>query len=207
MDLVRTVTGNAIPLGLSNVDTDQIIPSEHLKRIERTGYGELAFESWREDPDFVMNSSEYFDAPILLSGPNFGSGSSREHAVWAIQQMGIRVVIAAGFADIFRNNSAKMGLLTVELPERDVNHLLARALEKPDSQIIVDLESQTVTLSDGWARDFEIDSHVKYCLLNGLDDISLTLEHIEDIDVFERDGRPSYMPSTAGVKAPKAPTS
>ena len=206
MDPIHTITGNAIPLGLSNVDTDQIIPSEHLKRVERTGYGEFAFEAWRQDTEFVINQPQYFDSPILLSGPNFGSGSSREHAVWAIQQMGVRVVIAVSFADIFRNNSAKMGLLTVELSEEDVNHLLARALEKPDSQIVVDLESQTVTLNDGWTRDFKIDSHVKYCLLNGLDDISLTLKNSEDIEAFERDGRSPYMPLTTDVRNIMDPT-
>jgi 3-isopropylmalate/(R)-2-methylmalate dehydratase small subunit len=196
MDPVRTVTGNAIPLGRSNVDTDQIIPAKHLKRIERTGYGEFAFEAWRRDPDFVTNQPQYQGAPILLAGPNFGSGSSREHAVWALQQMGLGAVIATGFADIFRNNSAKMGLLTIALPQDAIDHLMARALEIPDAQITVDLDAQTVTLADGWSRTFDIDPHIKNCLLNGLDDISLTLEHEDAIDTFERERRPAHAPTT-----------
>jgi len=196
MDPVRTITGNALPLGRSNVDTDQIIPAKHLKRIERTGYGEFAFEAWRKDPDFVTNQPQYDGASIILAGPNFGSGSSREHAVWAIQQMGVDVVIATDFADIFRNNSAKMGLLTVALPQDDIDHLMARVLEIPDTQITVDLDTQTVTLPDGWSRTFSVDPHVKHCLLNGLDDISLTLQHTDAIDAFEQDRRPAYAPTT-----------
>jgi 3-isopropylmalate/(R)-2-methylmalate dehydratase small subunit len=196
MDPVRTITGNAIPLGRSNVDTDQIIPAKHLKRIERTGYGEFAFEAWRKDPDFVTNQPQYDGASIILAGPNFGSGSSREHAVWAIQQMGVDAVIATDFADIFRNNSAKMGLLTVALPQDEIDHLMARVLEIPDTQITVELDTQTVTLPDGWSRTFNVDPHVKHCLLNGLDDISLTLEHTDAIDAFEQDRRPAYAPTT-----------
>ena len=196
MDPVRTITGNAIPLGRSNVDTDQIIPAKHLKRVERTGYGEFAFEAWRRDPNFVTNQPQYSGASIIVAGPNFGSGSSREHAVWAIQQMGVGAVIATDFADIFRNNSAKMGLLTVALSQDDINHLMARVEEIPDTQITVDLDAQTVTLPDGWSRTFTVDPHVKHCLLNGLDDISLTLRHTDDIDAFEQDRRPAYAPTT-----------
>jgi 3-isopropylmalate/(R)-2-methylmalate dehydratase small subunit len=197
MDPVRTITGNAIPLGRSNVDTDQIIPAKHLKRIERTGYGEFAFEAWRKDPNFVTNQPQYNGASIIVAGPNFGSGSSREHAVWAIQQMGVGAVIATDFADIFRNNSAKMGLLTVALPQDDINHLMARVEEIPDTQITVDLDAQTVTLPDGWSRTFSVDPHVKHCLLNGLDDISLTLQHTDAIDAFEQDRRPAHAPTTS----------
>jgi 3-isopropylmalate/(R)-2-methylmalate dehydratase small subunit len=195
MEAVTSVTGNAIPLDRADVDTDQIIPAKHLKRIERTGYGPFAFERWREDPTFVLNQPEYANAPILLAGPNFGSGSSREHAVWAIQQMGVGVVIAPAFADIFRNNSAKMGLLTVVLLPPDVEHLMARAAETPRATITVDLESQTVSTPDGWLRTFEIDGFVKHTLLKGLDAIDLTLEQVAAIGAFER-RRPSHMPVT-----------
>ena len=196
MEPVTTVTGNAIPLDRADVDTDQIIPAKYLKRIERTGYGPFAFESWREDAGFVLNQPEYANAPILLAGPNFGSGSSREHAVWAIQQMGVRAVIAPGFADIFRNNSAKMGLLTVTLPQADVERLMARAAETPSAPISVDLETQTVSTPDGWSRGFEIDGFVKRTLLDGLDAIDLTLQHVDAIDAFEK-RREDYRPVTA----------
>jgi len=196
MDPVTTIRGNAIPLDRSNVDTDAIIPAKYLKRIERTGYGPFAFEAWREDPSFILNSAAYQGAPILLAGDNFGCGSSREHAVWAIQQMGVRAVISSSFADIFRNNSAKMGLLTVVLPRADVEHRLARAEELPAAEITVDLESQTVSTPDGWSRRFEIDPFVKQNLLQGLDDISLTLQHADEIDGFEAT-RPVFLPATA----------
>jgi 3-isopropylmalate/(R)-2-methylmalate dehydratase small subunit len=196
MDPVTTVRGNAIPLDRSNVDTDAIIPAKYLKRIERTGYGPFAFEAWREDPTFVLNSPAYQSAPILLAGDNFGCGSSREHAVWAIQQMGVQAVISSSFADIFRNNSAKMGLLTVVLPRPDVEYLLARAEELPDAEITIDLESQTVSTPDGWSRRFEIDAFIKKNLLQGLDDISLTLRHADEIDGFEAT-RPAFLPATA----------
>ena len=196
MEPVTTISGNAIPLDRADVDTDQIIPARYLKKIERTGYGPHAFEAWRKDEDFVVNRPEYRNAPILLAGANFGCGSSREHAVWALQQMGVGVVISPGFADIFRNNSAKMGLLTVSLPQADVEHLMARALETPSAPVQVDLETQTVSTPDGWSRSFEIDAFVKHCLLNGLDDISLTVEHESDIDAFEAQ-RPAYAPTTS----------
>ena len=144
----------------------------------------------------MLNQPEYANAPILLAGPNFGSGSSREHAVWAIQQMGVRAVIAPGFADIFRNNSAKMGLLTVTLPQADVERLMARAAETPSAPISVDLETQTVSTPDGWSRGFEIDGFVKRTLLDGLDAIDLTLQHVDAIDAFEK-RREDYRPVTA----------
>ena len=167
MEPVRRVSGRAIPLDRADVDTDQIIPAKHLKRIERTGYGPFAFERWRADAEFVLNRPEYAGAPILLAGANFGGGSSREHAVWALQQMGLGVVIAPSFADIFRNNSAKMGLLTVTLPQADVERLMARAQETPAAAITVDLETQMVSTPDGWSRRFEIDGFVKRTLLEG----------------------------------------
>ena len=199
MEPVRTVSGNAIPLDQADVDTDQIIPAKYLKRIERTGYGPFAFESWKQkDPGFVLNQPAYQGAPILLAGPNFGCGSSREHAVWAIQQMGVEVVIAPSFADIFCNNSAKMGLLTVVLVQPDIEHLMARAQESPGAQVTVDLASQTVSAPDGWSRRFEVDPFVKECLLNGLDDIGMTLAHDDAIADYEA-SRPGFKPVTAGA--------
>ena len=195
MDPVTTVSGSAIPLDRADVDTDQIIPAKYLKRIERTGYGPFAFEAWAKDPDFVTNQPQYEGAEILLAGPNFGCGSSREHAVWAIQGMGVKAVIAPGFADIFRNNSAKMGLLTIQLPQPDVEHLMRLTESEPSTPITVDLASQTVTAPGGWTRTFEIAPFVKHCLLNGLDDISLTLEHDELIAGYESNRRES-LPTT-----------
>ncbi len=198
MHPVTTVTGAAIPLNRADVDTDAIIPARYLKRIERTGYGPLAFEAWRADPDFVLNQPRYAGASILIAGPNFGCGSSREHAVWAIQQMGVRAILAPSFADIFRNNSAKMGLLTVVLPPEDVDHLMRRAQSTPDAPITVDLESQSVSTPDGWQRRFEIDPFVRHCLLNGLDDIGLTLARAAEIAAYEATRLP-FKPVTTEV--------
>src|SRR5258708_39752404 len=131
MDKFETIKGNAIPLNRADVDTDQIIPAQYLKRIERTGFGEFAFEQWRKDPSFVLNNPAYAGAPVLLAGPNFGCGSSREHAPWALEGLGVRAIIAPSFADIFRNNCAKIGLLTVTLPQKDLDELIARAEELP----------------------------------------------------------------------------
>ena len=195
MDPVTTVSGRAIPLDRADVDTDQIIPAKYLKRIERTGYGPFAFEAWAADPDFVTNQPQYEGAEILLAGPNFGCGSSREHAVWAIQGMGVGAVIAPSFGDIFRNNSAKMGLLTIQLPQPDVEHLMRLAESEPSTPITVDLVAQTVTAPGGWTRTFEVAPFVKHCLLNGLDDISLTLEHDELIAGYES-GRRESLPTT-----------
>jgi 3-isopropylmalate/(R)-2-methylmalate dehydratase small subunit len=187
MEPFKTVRGNAIPLNRTDVDTDQIIPAQYLKRIERTGFGQYAFETWRKkDPDFVVNRPEYAGAPILLAGPNFGCGSSREHAPWAIEDMGVKAIIAPTFADIFRNNCAKIGLLTVTLPQKDIEHLMARAEELPASQIVVDLASQTVSTADGtFVRSFDVDPFVKHCLINGLDSVGLTLQESGAIDAFE----------------------
>ncbi len=186
MDKFETVKGKAIPLNRADVDTDQIIPAQYLKRIERTGFGQFAFETWRKDPDFVVNNPAYTGAAVLLAGPNFGCGSSREHAPWALQDMGLKVIIAPSFADIFRNNCAKIGLLTVVLPQKDIDHLIARAEELPNAEIVVDLESQTVATADGaFTRSFDIDQNVRHNLLNGLDDIGLTLLHVDAVDAFE----------------------
>ncbi|MBE7518948.1 MAG: 3-isopropylmalate dehydratase small subunit [Thermoflexaceae bacterium] len=186
MEKFQTVRGRAIPLNRADVDTDQIIPAQYLKRIERTGFGQFAFEQWRKDPGFVTNNPAYAGAPILLAGPNFGCGSSREHAPWALQDMGLRVIIAPSFADIFRNNCAKIGLLTVVLPQQDVDHLLARSEELASSELVVDLAAQTVSTPDAsFVRRFEIDPFAKRCLLEGLDDIGLTLLEEERITEFE----------------------
>ncbi|MGD9934387.1 MAG: 3-isopropylmalate dehydratase small subunit [Dehalococcoidia bacterium] len=199
MDKFTTVKGNAIPLNRADVDTDQIIPAKYLKRIERTGFGEFAFETWRRDPDFVVNNPAYQGASVLLAGPNFGCGSSREHAPWALQDMGLKALIAPSFADIFRNNCAKIGLLTVVLPQDDINHLMARAEESPSSELVVDLETQTVATADGsFVRKFEINSFVRDCLLNGLDDIGLTLQNEPDITAFES-GRGDLYPALSAA--------
>lgn len=196
MDKFQAVRGRAIPLNRADVDTDQIIPAQYLKRIERTGFGQFAFQQWRKDPAFVANNPAYAGAPILLAGPNFGCGSSREHAPWALQDMGLKVLIAPSFADIFRNNCAKIGLLTVVLPQQDVDHLLARSEELASSELIVDLAAQTVATPDGsFVRRFEIDPFVKHCLLEGLDDIGLTLLEESRITEFE-DSRSDLYPRT-----------
>jgi len=197
MDKFKPVKGNAIPLNRADVDTDQIIPAQYLKRIERTGFGQFAFETWRKDPDFVVNNPAYEGAPILLAGPNFGCGSSREHAPWALEGLGLKVLIAPSFADIFRNNCAKIGLLTVALPQKDIDHLMARSEELPGSELVVDLASQTVSTADGsFTRRFEVDQFVKKCLLEGLDDIGLTLQEGSKIDTYESK-RSDLYPATA----------
>ena len=198
MNPVSNVRGNAIPLNRADVDTDQIIPKQYLKRIERSGYGPFAFDDWKKDPDFVTNRTDYKGAPILLAGPNFGCGSSREHAVWAIEDMGVRALIAPTFADIFKNNCSKVGLLTIELPQEDVDWLMARAEETPHAEIEVDLAAQTVRAGAGWERRFEIDPFVKHRLLNGLDDIGLTMQYEPDITAFELT-RPELKPETSGA--------
>ena len=186
MDKFETVKGRAIPMNRADVDTDQIISKEFLKRIERTGFGPFAFDEWKKDPDFVLNNPAYNGAPIMLTGPNFGCGSSREHAPWALEDMGLRALLAPSFADIFRNNCAKVGLLTVVLPQKDIEHLMARSEELPGSELVVDLASQTVSTADGsFSRSFEIDPFVRRCLLEGLDDVGLTMLEGEAIGAFE----------------------
>ena len=199
MKAVTTVRGKAIPLNRSNVDTDQIIPARYLKRIERTGYGLFAFEAWRKDPSFVLNDERYAGAQILLARQNFGCGSSREHAVWAIDDLGIDAIVATSFADIFKSNCFQGGLLTVELPDEDLDYLLARAEELPAAELIVDLASQTVRTADGtWERHFDIDPFRKYRLLRGLDDIAMTMAYEPDITAFEAQ-RPGFLPTTTPV--------
>jgi 3-isopropylmalate/(R)-2-methylmalate dehydratase small subunit len=198
MQKFETVTGKAIPLNRSDVDTDQIIPAQYLKRIERTGFGPFAFEQWRKDPDFVVNNPAYDGASIMITGPNFGCGSSREHAPWALEGLGIRVLIGTSFADIFRNNCAKIGLLTIALPKKDIDHLMARHEELPGAQIVVDLKTQTVSSADGsFVRQFDISPFIKNNLINGLDDIGLTMLEEETITAFEAKRDKTLFPVTA----------
>ena len=189
----RVHTGRAVPLDRSDVDTDQIIPAEYLKRIERTGFGPFLFDSWRKHPGFVLNDPRYDGATILVTGPNFGSGSSREHAVWALEDHGFRAILAPSFADIFRNNCTKVGLLPVQLPEPIIRGMLAAVTEDATLEITVDLEARRVT-APGVQEPFEIDDFTRRSLLEGLDDIGLTLRHVEEIDAFER-ARPPRLPS------------
>ena len=186
-------TGRAVPLDRADVDTDQIIPAEHLRRIERSGFGPFLFGEWRKDPAFVLNQSVYEGASILIAGPNFGSGSSREHAVWALEDAGFRAVIAPSFADIFRNNCFKIGLLPVELPDESVRALMDAVLDDPTTEITIDLNELRVSAA-AVRESFEIDAYTRWRLLEGLDDISLTLRHADAIDAFER-ARPSRLPS------------
>ena len=178
-------TGRAVPLDRSDVDTDQIIPAEHLKRIERTGFGPFLFERWRQDPAFVLNRPEYAGATILLAGPNFGSGSSREHAVWALEDHGFKAIISPRFADIFRNNCTKVGLLPVELPVEAVRALMDAVLDDPTTEISVDLYQMRVS-APSVRESFEIDPFTRTRLLEGLDDIALTLRHEAEIAAYER---------------------
>ncbi len=191
MDKFTTLTGVAAPMPLVNIDTDMIIPKQFLKTIQRSGLGKNLFDEMRftqdgkEIPDFVLNQPAYRSAQILVAGDNFGCGSSREHAPWALLDFGIRCVISTSFADIFFNNCFKNGILPVVLPQEAVDHLMDDARKGANARITVDLESQTVTASDGRTFAFEVDQFKKHCLMNGLDDIGLTLEKAAAIDTFE----------------------
>ncbi|MCY4135501.1 MAG: 3-isopropylmalate dehydratase small subunit [bacterium] len=197
MKPVRVITATALPLDRSDVDTDQIIPSDWLKRVERTGFEQGLFSEWREDPDFVLNDPRFADARILVAGPNFGTGSSREHAVWAIQQYGFEAVISPRFGDIFRNNSTKNGLVPVQASEDMARTLLDAVADNPSIEITVDVEQLTVSApAAGVSADFPLDGAVQHRLLEGLDDIGLTLAHTDAIDAFEA-ARPTWMPSLA----------
>jgi len=191
MDKFTTLTGVAAPLPMINVDTDKIIPKQHLKTVERTGLGKALFEELRyfddgrERPDFVLNQPAYRQAKILVAGENFGCGSSREHAPWALMDFGIKCVIASSFADIFYNNSFKNGMLLIKLPPQTVSQLMEDASKGANARLSVDLQEQTITRPDGEKIRFEIDPHLKDCLLNGLDDIGLTLKKESKIAAFE----------------------
>jgi 3-isopropylmalate/(R)-2-methylmalate dehydratase small subunit len=192
MEPFRTITSLAAPLDRTNVDTDQIIPKQFLKRIERTGYGDFLFFDWRQTPEgkpvpeFVLNDARYKGAKILIAGKNFGCGSSREHAAWALNDFGFRCVIAPTFADIFFSNAGKNGIVLVRLSEEQVEVLLHKAATEPGYKLTVSLEEQTVTDAEGFKASFEIDPFRKFCLLEGLDDIGLTLRHAAELDTFEK---------------------
>ena len=193
MDAFTTHTGTAAPLRRSAVDTDQIIPAEYLKRITRTGFEDGLFVAWRRnEPDFVLNQPQYADASILVAGPDFGTGSSREHACWALLDGGFRVVISSRFADIFKNNSTKSGLLTVVLPQAEVEALWAAVEADPTTQVTVDLQERRVSYG-GHSVPFEVDEYTRWRLLEGLDDVGLTERHLADIEAFEA-RRPAWLP-------------
>lgn len=195
MKPVTTITGSMAPLPRANVDTDQIMPKQHLKRIERTGYGELVFGDWRrDDPDFVLNRPEYRRAKILVTGPNFGSGSSREHAPWGLQEWGFEALIAPSFADIFRTNCTKIGLLPVELSEKEVAWLTELATERPDAEVTIDVATRTVHYGSEFSAEFPLDDFTRYRMLNGLDDIGLSLRFAGEIAAFE-ERRPAFKPA------------
>jgi 3-isopropylmalate/(R)-2-methylmalate dehydratase small subunit len=195
MEPINVLTSTAVPLPLPNIDTDQIIPKQFLKRIERTGYGDFLFYDWRRiqdgpdagkpDPSFILNNPAYKGSQILIAEKNFGCGSSREHAAWALNQYGFLAVIAPTFADIFFSNAGKNGIILVRLTEDEVKTLLDRSTANPQHKITINLEAQTVTDDQGFSAHFDIDPFRKYCLLNGLDDIGLTLRHESELDKFE----------------------
>jgi 3-isopropylmalate/(R)-2-methylmalate dehydratase small subunit len=194
MEKFTTHTGRGLPLRRSNVDTDQIIPAVYLKRVTRTGFEDGLFAAWRADPDFVLNQPQYAGADVLVAGPDFGTGSSREHAVWALQNYGFKAVISPRFADIFRGNSLKGGLLTVLINESDVELLWAAIEADPQMQITVDLVARQVRYA-AVVLPFEIDDYTRWRLMEGLDDIGLTLRHVDDVAEFESH-RPAWKPRT-----------
>ena len=198
MDKFSTHTGVAMPLRRSNVDTDQIIPAVYLKRVTRTGFEDGLFAAWRNDPSFVLNRPEYAEASVLVAGPDFGTGSSREHAVWALQNYGFRVVLSSRFADIFRSNAGKAGLLAAQVDEKVVQRIWDHLDEHPGATVTVDLESRTLRAGDGpdaIEDSFDIDDYTRWRLLEGLDDVGITLSYADDIDAFEA-RRPSWKPAT-----------
>lgn len=197
MEPIIKHTGIGVPLRVSNVDTDQIIPAVYLKRVTKTGFDDALFVNWRKNPEFVLNQEPYKNGSVLVAGPDFGTGSSREHAVWALKDYGFRVVISSRFADIFRGNSGKQGLVAAQVAQDDVE-LIWKALERePGTEITVDLENKTVTV-DALVVPFQIDNYVRWRLMEGLDDIGLTLQNIEAIKDYEA-RRPAWMPRTQEV--------
>ncbi|NEA35284.1 3-isopropylmalate dehydratase small subunit [Streptomyces sp. SID13031] len=191
--------GTAVPLRRSNVDTDQIIPAVYLKRVTRTGFEDGLFAAWRNDPAFILNQPEYEGVSVLVAGPDFGTGSSREHAVWALMDYGFRVVVASRFGDIFRGNSGKAGLLAALVEQDVVDRLWAAVEQDPGTKVTVDLENKTISAGDVSAP-FEIDDYTRYRLLNGLDDVGITLSHEADITTYEAT-RPAFKPATLPVRA------
>jgi 3-isopropylmalate/(R)-2-methylmalate dehydratase small subunit len=197
MEAVRIITGRAVPLDRSDVDTDQIIPAEWLKRVERTGFGAGLFSSWRDDRSFVLNQPEYAGATVLIAGPNFGTGSSREHAVWALEDYGFRAVISPRFADIFRNNCTKVGLVPAQVDAEAGEALLRAVQADPDLEITVDVERGIVAApAAGIEVPFPLDEFTRHRLLEGLDDIGITLRHADAIDGYEA-GRPDWLPTVS----------
>ena len=198
MDKFTTHTGVGAPLRRSNVDTDQIIPAVYLKRVTRTGFEDGLFAAWRNDESFVLNQDAYKDATVLVAGPDFGTGSSREHAVWALQNYGFKAVISPRFGDIFRSNSGKSGLLAAEVDEKVVQRLWDLLETEPGAQVTIDLESRTVKAGEGVDAiedSFTIDDYTRWRLLEGLDDIAITLSHADDIEAYEQQ-RPALKPTT-----------
>ena len=193
MEPITVIEGTALPVDRSDVDTDQIIPAEYLKRIERSGFGDFLFAEWRKDPAFVLNDPRYVGASILIAGDNFGSGSSREHAPWAIEDAGFEAVIAPSFADIFRNNCTKIGLLPVELRAESVRALMDAVLDDPTTRIVVDLEGLSVR-APGLDETFDMEDFTRWRMLEGLDDIGLSLRNEAKITAFEA-ARPSWLPT------------
>ncbi|MCM3438659.1 3-isopropylmalate dehydratase small subunit [Rothia dentocariosa] len=197
MEPIIKHTGIGVPLRVSNVDTDQIIPAVYLKRVTKTGFDDALFVNWRKNPEFVLNQEPYKNGSVLVAGPDFGTGSSREHAVWALKDYGFRVVISSRFADIFRGNSGKQGLVAAQVAQDDVE-LIWKALERePGTEITVDLENKTVTVG-ALVVPFQIDNYVRWRLMEGLDDIGLTLQNIQAIKDYEA-RRPAWMPRTQEV--------
>jgi 3-isopropylmalate/(R)-2-methylmalate dehydratase small subunit len=196
MEPIVRIEGTAVPLDRADVDTDQIIPAQYLKRIERTGFGPFLFDEWRKDPSFVLNDPRYEGASILITGPNFGSGSSREHAPWALEDFGFKAVIAPSFADIFRNNCTKIGLLPVELRLESVRALMDAVLDDPTTRLEIDLDALSVR-APGIDEVFDMEPFTRWRLLQGFDDIGLTLRHAETIDAFEA-RRPSWLSRPSG---------
>ena len=195
MDAFTVHTGSAVPLRRSNVDTDQIIPAVYLKRVTRTGFEDGLFAAWRKDPHFVINQPAYDGATVLVAGPDFGTGSSREHAVWALMDYGFKVVISSRFADIFRGNSGKAGLVAAQVTQDVVEQLWKLVETDPTTQIIVDLQERTIQ-ADALTAPFEIDDYTRWRLLEGLDDIGITLSHEEDVTAYES-RRPAWKPVTS----------
>jgi 3-isopropylmalate/(R)-2-methylmalate dehydratase small subunit len=194
MDPVREIIARAVPLDRSDVDTDQIIPSDWLKRVERTGFGEGLFSEWRERSDFVLNQARYADAAILVAGPNFGIGSSREHAAWALQDYGFKAIVSSRFADIFRNNSLKIGLVPVTVPQEVVTRIMRAVEDDPSLELVVDVVDRRIAVpAIELDEPFELDDHTHHRLLHGLDDIGITEQRESEIGSFES-SRPAWMP-------------
>jgi 3-isopropylmalate/(R)-2-methylmalate dehydratase small subunit len=198
MEKFATHTGVGVPLRRTNVDTDQIIPAVYLKRVTRTGFEDGLFAAWRNDPAFVLNDEAYRAGSVLVAGPDFGTGSSREHAVWALKDYGFKVVLSSRFADIFRGNSGKQGLLTGQVAQEDVERIWTALEASPGRQITVDLAARTAVVGD-LVVPFEVDDYTRWRLLEGLDDIGLTLQHVADVAAFET-SRPGWLPQTLPVR-------